>query len=294
VLYCVNESGAFVGCRTCEAQCNWILYGALLQRQLGQHLARQLGAAWVDLLEVKEAAGVCIGHCGAWGAVGATRYLANCKWMVQLDGARQVWCITQGYVPHAHRVDKFFLLLCCTVLRVSCCAVQRYSKRAIKLEPSTPRAGTQAPPHPPSGDAWRASSINSTSSGILGAAAFTTPAAAGGGGGGLSSPPDVPAAVAAGGMELAPAGSCSSAAVAVGLQRPEHVGAGATQMSLLKHGSGIPSYASSAGGSTRQGPSVGAIREAMTTSSMVEMLRQQVQRSKDRVRDKENRCGVGR
>jgi hypothetical protein len=37
---------------------------------------------------------------------------------------------------------------------------------------------------------------------------------------------------------------------------------------------------------------VGAIREAMTTSSMVEMLRQQVQRSKDRVRDKEHRCGL--
>jgi hypothetical protein len=39
----------------------------------------------------------------------------------------------------------------------------------------------------------------------------------------------------------------------------------------------------------RQGPSVGAISEARTASSMVEMLRQQVQRSKDRVRDEENR-----
>jgi hypothetical protein len=135
--------------------------------------------------------------------------------------------------------------------------------------------------------------MNSISSGILapaaaGAAGFGTPGAAAAG---VSSPPEVPAAVAAGGLELAPAGSCLSAAVAVGLQRPEHAGGGATPTSLLKHGLGIPSYASSAGGSTR-GLSVGAIREAMTTSSMVEMLRQQVQRSKDRVRDKENRWAV--
>jgi hypothetical protein len=30
--------------------------GAMLQRQLGQHLAGQPGAAWVDLFEVRESA----------------------------------------------------------------------------------------------------------------------------------------------------------------------------------------------------------------------------------------------
>ncbi|KAF6260015.1 kinase-like domain-containing protein [Scenedesmus sp. NREL 46B-D3] len=130
--------------------------------------------------------------------------------------------------------------------------------------------------------------MSSTASGTSGAALGTAAAGAAGAGAGAASPsPDVPAAAAAG-LDIAPAGSCCSAAVAVGLQRPEHAG-GLVPGSLLKLGSGIPSHASSAGGSTRQGPSVGAIREAMTTSSMVEMLRQQVQRSKDKVRDKENR-----
>ncbi|WIA40005.1 hypothetical protein OEZ86_013431 [Tetradesmus obliquus] len=173
--------------------------------------------------------------------------------------------------------------------------LERKSKRRdSKLEPSTPRAASIGP-IAPSGDSWRAGSINSAASGPLSGSAAAAAARAGSG---VASPTsDTPAAAAAAAAaasaspyDLAPTGSCSSAAVAVGLQRPEHAGA-ATPAALLKQGSGVPSHGSgvSAGSSRQPGPSVGAIREAMTTSSMVEMLRQQVQRSKDRVRDKENR-----
>jgi hypothetical protein len=59
-LYVTHEQPWSEGPGFAKAKVLLVGLGAMLQRQLGQHPAGQPGAAWVDLLEVREGAVSCI------------------------------------------------------------------------------------------------------------------------------------------------------------------------------------------------------------------------------------------